>query len=284
MSNGSQIGSAFSKVDVPPGCLALWWLGQSGFAIRAGSTNLLIDPFLSQNKDRVTEAPIAAKDCSWVDVVACTHEHIDHFDRPTVETIARVAPRATFVVPAPIVTMATDLGISEERIVGARVGEAIRLNDLTLVPVPALHGIHMADAYTDGAEESGGLVRFMGYIVEASGIRLYHAGDSLVFDGLVDILRPLGIDVALLPINGRSYFREQRDLVGNMDARDAFELAEQIGAGLLIPIHYDAFPYNLGYPDHLLEIARGMKGRVPIMVPDRARPFIYGSGMELDEQ
>ncbi len=278
VSTGSQIGRSFSKVDVPPGCMALWWLGQSGFAIRAGSTNLLIDPFLSPHTDRATEAPIAARECAWVDAVACTHEHIDHFDQPTIETIARIAPKATFVVPAPIVPMATGLGISEERIVGARVGESIRLRDLTVVPVPALHGIHMTDAYTDGTEESGGLVRFMGYVVEANGLRVYHAGDSLVFDGLVDILKPLSIDVALLPINGRSYFREQRDLVGNMDERDAFELAEHIGAGLLIPIHYDAFPYNLGYPDHLMEIARVMRGKVSILVPDRTRPFIYGVG------
>src|SRR5207248_370695 len=111
-------------------------LGQSGFAVRAGTTNLLLDPFLSDNKDRVTEAPIAADECGWVNVVACTHEHIDHFDRPTVETIGQVAPRATVVVPAPIVSMATAAGIAEERVVGARVGEAIRLGDVTLVPVP----------------------------------------------------------------------------------------------------------------------------------------------------
>lgn len=282
MSNGSRIARSFSGWQVPEGSIALWWLGQSGFAVRAGSTDLLVDPFLSHNKDRVTEAPISAEECGWVNAVACTHEHIDHFDRPTIETIGRVAPRATIVVPAPIAGMAIDVGIPEERVIGARVGEAIRLGDLTLVPVPAVHGVHMTDAYTDGAAESGGLVRFMGYVIEGNGARLYHAGDSLVFDGLVDILEPLKIDVALLPINGRSFFREQKDLVGNMDARDALELAEKIGARLLIPMHYDAFPYNLGYPDHLLEIARDLQGTVSIMVLDRTRPFLYALGMELE--
>jgi L-ascorbate metabolism protein UlaG (beta-lactamase superfamily) len=282
VSNGGRTARSFSAWQVPEGSIALWWLGQSGFAIRAGSTNLLLDPFLSHNKDRVTEAPISPEECGWVDAVACTHQHIDHFDQPTIEEIGRVAPRAKVVVPAPIVGMATAAGIAEEGVFGARVGEPIRLGDLTLVPVPAVHGLHMADAYTDGAEESGGLVRFMGYVVEGNGVRLYHAGDSLVFDGLVDLLKPMRIDVALLPINGRSFFREQQDLVGNMDERDAFELAEKIGAQLLIPMHYDAFPYNLGYPDHLLAIARDLQGTVSITVPDRTRPFLYAPGMALD--
>jgi len=269
------VEDTFARATVPSGQVGLWWLGQSGYALRAGDTNLLLDPFLSENPDRIADAPIKAQDCDWVNVVACTHQHIDHFDAPTVQTISEVAPDAKFVVPEPIIHMATDLGIAAERVIGAQPGESINLGDLTIHPVPAHHGIHMTDAYNDGSAESNGLVRFLGYVVEANGLRVYHAGDTLVFDGMVDILKALDIDVALLPINGRSYFREEQDLVGNMGPRDAVELAHRIGASLLIPMHYDAFPANLGYPDHLVEVAGREHPDLSIMIPGRRSPFLY---------
>jgi L-ascorbate 6-phosphate lactonase len=277
MSDDTQTAQTFSTFDVPDGQVALWWLGQSGFALRSGKTNLLLDPFLSHNPDRVTEAPIEASDCGWVTVVACTHQHIDHFDAPTVKTISETAPNCTFVVPEPIVSMATDLGIDASRVIGAQPGESIELGDITLHPVPACHGIHMSDAYTEGQDESNGLVRFLGYVVEAGGTTVYHAGDTLAYDGLVETLKPLGVNLALLPINGRSFFREQQDLVGNMGPDDCAELCLKIGAQTVIPMHYDAFPFNLGYPDMLVQIVRNRYPDLSVMVPSRHQPFLYGA-------
>lgn len=274
-SSGVAVAQRFLQIRSAPGQFAFWWLGQSGFAVRAGDSTLLLDPFLSPNPDRVVEAPIRAEDCTFVDVVACTHEHIDHFDAPTVKTIARVAPQARFVLPEPIAGMALDLGIPRERVIGVQPGETHPFGDLTIRPVPACHGRHMIDAYTEGREESGGLVRFLGYVVEAAGVRLYHAGDTLVYDQLVDLLRPMRVDVALLPINGRSYFREAADLVGNMGPRDAVALAQAIGCSLLVPMHWDAFAKNLGYPDHLVEVAGQNHPSLSILVPGRNRPFVY---------
>jgi L-ascorbate 6-phosphate lactonase len=278
----SELAQKFSTLTIPEGEIGLWWLGQSSLALRAGSTNLLIDPFLQPRSDRASQAPIAAEDCSWATVVACTHEHEDHFEVPTVETISRVAPTSHFVVPEPIVSMATDLGIAASRVTGVQPGTPVERGDVTIHAVPAVHGIHVKDAYTDGRNESNGLYRFLGYVVQAGGVTVYHAGDTIVFDGLVEALEPFHIDIALLPINGRSFFREQQDLVGNMGPRDAAELASQIDARVLIPMHYDAFPKNLGYPDLLVQIARNQYPDLSIMLPSRNRPFLYASSSSLD--
>lgn len=277
MVSGKGLGEAFAQARVPANQVALWWLGQSSFALRAGETNLLLDPFLSHNPDRAAEPPIAAEECDWAHVVACTHQHIDHFDEPTVRTIGRIAPGARFVVPAPIVSMVTELGIEAGRVVGAQPGESIEVGDLVIHPVPAMHGEHMADAYTEGREESSGQVRFLGYVVKTGGVTVYHAGDTIAFDGLVEALKPMDVDVALLPINGRSYFREKQDLVGNMGPRDAAELAVEIGASVLIPMHYDAFPFNLGYPEWLVQIVRTTHPELSVMVPSKETPFLYGN-------
>src|SRR5687768_2022117 len=44
--------SALRALDLAPGTVALWWLGQAGFAVRAGGLVLLLDPFLAPMAER----------------------------------------------------------------------------------------------------------------------------------------------------------------------------------------------------------------------------------------
>ncbi len=116
------------------------------------------------------------------------------------------------------------------------------------------------------------------YIFEGAGFTVYFGGDSLPTPHLAEVARRFPrIDVALLPINGRDAYREAQGLVGNMDVREAAELADRIGADLLIPTHYDMFARNPGYPDLLVRIVREEHPRISVLVPSRERPFIYTS-------
>ena len=63
---------------------------------------------------------------------------------------------------------------------------------------------------------------------------------------MVETLRPFAVDVALLPINGRA---PERRVAGNLDGREAAELARAIGARVAIPCHYDMFAFNTATPD-----------------------------------
>ena len=63
---------------------------------------------------------------------------------------------------------------------------------------------------------------------------------------MVETLRPFGVDVALLPINGRA---PGRRVAGNLDAREAAELGRDIGARVVIPCHYDMFEFNTADPN-----------------------------------
>ncbi|MFN3337820.1 MAG: MBL fold metallo-hydrolase, partial [Thermomicrobium sp.] len=62
---------------------------------------------------------------------------------------------------------------------------------------------------------------FCGYVVALGGVRLYHAGDTIVYDKLGETVGALEPQVALLPINGRDWYREREDIVGNLDIREA---------------------------------------------------------------
>jgi L-ascorbate metabolism protein UlaG (beta-lactamase superfamily) len=81
---------------------------------------------------------------------------------------------------------------------------------------------------------------YAGYVVRCGGGSIYHSGDSLVYDGMAERLRPHAVDVALLPINGQ---------VGNMSGPEAARLAHAIGAGVVVPCHFEMFEFNTASPE-----------------------------------
>ncbi len=263
-----------ASLSLERGQVGLSWFGQASFAARGGGVTALFDPFLSAYPGRLHDSPLAPTDASGVDVVFCSHEHVDHFDAEAVKGIAAASPGAVFVVPSPIVDMATGAGVAPDRVVGLQPGETADIQGLSVRAVPACHGVTMEDAYGFGESLSGGLVRFLGFVVDIAGVRVYHAGDTIAFDGMVETLAPLGIDVGLLPINGRDAEREGRGIVGNLDHREAAWLASQIDVGVLIPMHYDLFARNLGFPGALVETVGREYPAVPVLVPARAQPFV----------
>jgi L-ascorbate metabolism protein UlaG (beta-lactamase superfamily) len=263
-----------TNVDLSDGEAALSWFGQASFAARGGGVTVLFDPFLSPYTGRLHDSPLAPEEAVGIDVVLCSHEHVDHLDVPSIGAIASASPGATFVVPSPIVDMVTEAGVPADRVVGMQPGDPIDVGGLSVRAVPACHGVTMDDAYGFGDTLSGGLIRFVGFVVDLGGVRIYHAGDTIHFDGMEAALEPLGIDVALLPINGRDAEREGRGIVGNLDHREAAWLGSQIGAGVLIPMHYDLFARNLGFPGALVETVGREFPEVPVVIPARDRPFV----------
>jgi L-ascorbate 6-phosphate lactonase len=260
------------------GRLALVWLGQAGFAIHHDGFTALVDPFLSPWEGRRYGSGLVPEACEGVDLVLCTHEHVDHLDAHSLPAIAAASPGARFVVPAPIVDMATEAGIPSDRVLGVQPGVAHEFDPVTLWAVPARHGVTMEDAYGFGESLSGGQIRFLGYVLEAGGVRLYHAGDTIHYPRMEDTVRALAPSVALLPINGRHAEREARGIVGNLNEREAAWLADRIGAETLIPMHHDLFVGNLGSSAALVDAAQGEGRRVSILVPPRDTPFVVASG------
>jgi L-ascorbate 6-phosphate lactonase len=276
-----DVAQAIATAQPPPYSVALWWLGQASIVLRGASTTVYIDPFFSEYPDRLVPPPFTPTTAPPADYVLCTHEHVDHFDPQTLPGMAQAAPQARFVVPLHMVEQTTALGISAERVLGVQPGEALHLGAITLLPVPACHGQKAPPAIYgfDFVERAGeNLYRYLGYIMDIAGVRIYHAGDTIIYDGLVERLHEQEIDIAFMPINGRNYFREQKDIVGNMDEREAADLAAAAGVKLLIPIHYDMFAANLGRPGALADYIQARYVGLSCLIPALGRRFTFTKG------
>lgn len=230
-----------------PEAVHLWWLGQSGFLVRWRERFLLIDPYLSDsltrkyaNTDkphvRLTERCIAPEALAFVNVITSSHHHTDHLDAETIGPILAANPAVELVIPeANRAFVAERLGLPAAQPTGFVVGETKSVAGFDITAVPAAHN-HLGPA-------------FLGYVFRAGGRTVYHSGDTLRYEGMAERLRGFRIDLALLPINGN---KPERRVAGNLDGREAAELAKDIGAKRVVPMHYDLFAFNTATPDEFV--------------------------------
>lgn len=254
----------------------LTWLGQAGFLIRGPRATVLVDAFLSERPDRAVPPVADPATLTGVDLVLCTHEHWDHFDAPAVAAVLAASPRARLILPAPILDQAADAGIDPERVTGGVPGTPVTVDGCTVHPVPAWHGIDVADAYGFAPPGQDGH-RYLGYVLDLDGMRVFHAGDTLWYEGMAERLREHRVELALLPINGRDPVREHANVVGNMDHREAALLAAAAGARILVPMHYEMFASNRGYPSHLVDVVLTEGLPLDVLVPGHGRPVVVTS-------
>lgn len=236
------------------GQLHLWWLGQSGFLVKSQGRYLLLDPYLSDSLTmkyattdkphvRMTELAVDPARLDFIDVVTSSHNHTDHLDGETLIPLMEANPDLTVVVPAANREFAAErLRVPIERLTAIDDGGAISLGDTTIHAVPAAHDTVERD--------NQGRCHYLGYVARLGNWTIYHSGDTLLYEGMQDRLREWQIDVAVLPINGRA---PERRVAGNLWGREAAQLAKDIGAGCVIPCHYDMFEFNTATPDEFVE-------------------------------
>jgi L-ascorbate 6-phosphate lactonase len=231
----------------------LWYLGQSGIMVKFMNTVILFDPHLEDSlAERSTNpcirnypSPIDPALLNFVDYIFITHNHADHLEPATVKKIAQVNFKAKYIIPYPVKDALAELGIPEDRIIGAKSDTPIQGDVWECLPVPAAHYEIRRDAVGNAWE--------LGYVVRLGQITIYHSGDTIVYPGLVQILKESAIDIAMLPINGRDWVRDAKGIIGNIGFKEAADLGVAICADLLIPLHFDLYNHNTENPGYLVD-------------------------------
>jgi L-ascorbate metabolism protein UlaG (beta-lactamase superfamily) len=189
------------------------FLGHACFELSDGSSRVLIDPFLSAN-------PKAAAKPDEVDPthILLTHGHVDH-----VLDAADIAKRTGAACVA-LVETANWLGKQGvDNVADPNLGGTVEFDWGWVKLVQAFHSSETPDNTVTYAS---------GLVVNIGGKTVYHLGDTCLFGDLRLIAQRTPVDVALVPIGGHY----------TMDRHDAVVAAELIGAGTVIPCHFNTFP------------------------------------------
>ncbi|VVB51024.1 Beta-lactamase superfamily domain protein [uncultured archaeon] len=172
----------------------LTYLGHAGFRLQSKEGVIYFDPY--QIKKPINDG----------DIVLVSHSHRDHCDP---ESILAVSKKDAVVIAAQnaAAKASAQHSVSE--------GNALSVGGFKITAVPAYN--------TNKPFHPRGFG--VGFIVEAEGKRIYHAGDT---DAINEMMEYGPVDVALLPVSG-TYV---------MTAPEAAEAAKLVKAKLAIPMHY----------------------------------------------
>jgi L-ascorbate 6-phosphate lactonase len=249
---GQELLEEIARTQAEPGRVAFWWLGQHSFILKGGETIVYIDPYLSPDVARQTPPLLAPEEVTNADLVLCTHDHGDHIDPGAIPGIAVASPEARFVVPRTAAARVRELGVPTERLLPLTDGETTDWHGVWVTAVKSKH---------ERFDEVPGVgFPFLGYLLNLNGAILYHSGDTIVYEGMVTVLRRYGPSVAFLPINGRCADRLKSGCIGNMTYQEAVDLAGDVGLRWAIPTHYDMF---IGNQEDPVKFARYLEVKFP---------------------
>ena len=200
--------------------LKIKWLGQGGYILNDGITEIIIDPYLTDvvfnvaGRKRQRPVPVEPEDVK-ADVVVCTHNHLDHIDTEAIPRMKK--DNMLFLAPSDCEEVLKNLGVTKYKSFDE--GDSLKIGDFEIIGVYANHTVPAT-----------------GVLIKHSGQSLYFTGDTLYDEKLTQTK----CDILFICINGR---------LGNMSVMEAIETTVKINPHLAVPNHYDMFDSNMEDPE-----------------------------------
>lgn len=198
------------------------WLGHAGFRID-GDKVIYFDPY------QIESGPQA-------DLIFISH---DHFDHCSPEDVAKIQGPETIII-----TEKDSAGKLTGDVRVIKPGETLVLDGVKILGVPS---------YNTDKDFHPRRNRWLGFLVEMSGISIYHSGDT----DFIPEMKELNVDIALLPVSG-TYV---------MTADQAVKAALAIGPELAIPMHYGTI---VGGNQDAVTFKSALDGKVPVLILEKS--------------
>jgi L-ascorbate metabolism protein UlaG (beta-lactamase superfamily) len=214
--------------------LAALWVGHATVLLQMDDRLILTDPIFTASSGqiswRVVEPGIDVADVPPLDLVVLSHLHFDHLSPAS---LARLEGRiGHLLAPAGGLAYVPDFAFTASDLAPWEHWDDRGMR-VTAVPVTHHGWRYGADAWMDGC--------FTGYVIEYHGLSVYFGGDTAYArEHFVATARRFPhLDLALLPI---APIEPRRFIGGNhLDAVQALQAFEDLGARRMVPIHFDTF-------------------------------------------
>jgi L-ascorbate 6-phosphate lactonase len=249
---------------VPENGIAIWYLGQNGFILKATDGPLIgIDLYLTNScASRFKERPyrldrqlpifIEPEDLE-VDVFITTHSHDDHADPETIRRM-RKNGEIKFLGPFDSIRVYRECGVD---------GSCCRLmhpgQTLDLGGSVSVTGTFALPTDATDLNHTGVLLRF------ANQITFYNTGDTAFANGLASLL-PSDVDVCAICINGGFH---------NLTALEAATIVKTLRPRVVAPCHYDMMVNNVGSPEMMRVALETVGSGATFRLMKYYEPWVY---------
>jgi len=219
------------------------WIGHSTFFIQQAGINMITDPVWAGKmgiSKRLTAPGLTLEEVPQVDIVLISHSHYDHLH---FGSIRKLRGNPVVLVPEGLGRMFRRRGFDSVRELPwwgkTNVGK------LEFHFVPAQHWTRRTLWDTNSSHWGGWVIRS-----EERDETIYFAGDSGYFRGFAQIGQTFKINTAILPIGAYDpvWFMH----ISHMTPEEAVQAYLDLGADVMIPMHYGTFMLADDTPEEAL--------------------------------
>lgn len=240
-------------------------LGHSSLMIQIDGKIILTDPVFSERTSPVQWAgpkrfhpvPLNAEDLPEIEAVIISHNHYDHLDHGSIETLKEKVKH--FVVPLGIGQALLDWGVAKEKITELDWWDSIKIDGIELVATPAQH--FSGRGLFDRNE-----TLWASWVIRNKDHSLFFSGDTGYFEGFKDIGEKYGpFDYAFMECG--AYNELWRDI--HMMPEDTMQAFKDVKGKVLIPVHNGTFDLSThAWFDPFLQIEKlAQENNVQLMTP-----------------
>ena len=215
------------------------WIGHSTFLINNGDITILFDPVFSERASplpfagpkRLIKPVIKIEDLPYIDVIAISHNHYDHFDINSLRKIQKRFPKVKILVPKGDLKLLSNYKL--ENGYECVWWESLIVNKTSFTFTPAQHW--SARGLRDRNKSLWG-----SWFTSYNNFNIFHAGDTGYSDDFVNIKNKLGpTDFAMIPIG--AYDPEWFMNYSHVNPEEAINIAKDLGSKKSVGMHWGTF-------------------------------------------
>ena len=230
--------------DAPPESgLRITWFGHSGRLLEIDGARVLIDPVWDERASpgtwygpkRFFAPTMSLAEMPHLDAVLISHDHYDHLGERTVRELARLMPEVQWITSLGVGRVLMKFGVTAGRITELDWTESVGVGPLKVTALPARH-------FSGRSLWNRNETLWSSFVLAGERHRVYYGADTGLWDGLGTIEAEYGpFDLTMLEVGAFNELWKDIHL-GPDGAVAAFQ---ELGGGLLMPIHWGLFDLGL---------------------------------------